>query len=111
MKGKRKVIKESNDLLFIMEAVKNGDQEAIKIFQLSVDINKLEIDIKENHRSYSNEVKLKLLNNWRVMKINRDSMLWNYNINYKRAKNYLDTLKRKKQEEKTNNKKHHEFKN
>jgi len=103
MKGKRKIIKESNDLFFIMEAVKNGDQEAIKIFQLSIDINKLEMDIKENNRSYSGEVRLKLLNTWKAMKIDRDSMLWNYNLQCKRAKNYLDTLKRKKQEEKINN--------
>jgi len=97
--GKRKLSNEMNDSVFIMKAAINGDLQALKIYRIILDINQGEQDFIKNSRDYSQELKLELLNLIHAKKQERDYLIYHFNLGYKKAKIYLDELKRIKREE------------
>jgi len=92
-------MKEYSDSIFILNAATNGDPQARKIYSLIVEINEGEQDIKKNYREYSQELKIEILNTLKAWKANRDILIYRYSLQNKKAKTYLDTLKREKREE------------
>lgn len=100
MRHKRKYLKEIRDHRFIMTASQNGDIEALKILNLIQAVNEAEEVIKINIRRFKPELKMKILNDYKVLKAQRDILIYQYNLQNKRAKIYLDDLKRKNRQEK-----------
>lgn len=102
MRGKRKLIKEMNDSIFIAKAAKLGDEQAIKIYSLIVSIKEAENDLTKNIRNYSTETRIELFNRIDAMKRERDFLLYQYNITGKKARIYLDTLRAERKIKKDN---------
>lgn len=99
MRGKKRVLNEMKDATFIMNAAKNGDPAAAEIYQLISRINTEEIDLKTNFRLYNNAGRKEALDNLKGLKVMRDSLIHRYGLQSKKAKIYLDTLKRDRREE------------
>ena len=107
MKGKRRFIKETQDWIFVSNAVKNGDKEALKIFERYQEIiaeeNILSKTFKSRDKNGLINYKECITNLDRIIALKKEkqALLYSINIPFKKAKIYLETLKRKKREEKT----------
>jgi hypothetical protein len=99
MRQKRKIKREMMDSIYIYKAARLGDLQAIKIYNIIVAINKEEEDLKKNIRTYSTGVRLHIINTIFALKKERDHLLYRFNLDYKKARVYLDDLKQQKREE------------
>jgi len=92
-------LKEMSDATFITNAAKNGDPDAVEIYQVISQINTEEIDLKTNFRLYNNAGRKEALDNLKALKVNRDYLIYQYGLQSKKAKIYLETLKKERQKE------------
>lgn len=99
MRHIRKIKREMNDAIFIDKAAKLGDLQAIEIRSLIIEINKQEEDLRNNIRTYPDEIKLHMINTIFALKKERDHLFYRFNLDYKKARVYLDDLKQQKKEE------------
>jgi hypothetical protein len=96
MRGKRRIIKEMRDAEFITNAAKNGDPAAAEIYQLISQINIEKADLKNIGSGKELHKALDLLDNFIRT---RDLLIYRYGLQGKKARIYLDSLKREKREE------------
>jgi len=100
MRGKRNFIRETKDWLFIMDAAKNGYSEAARIYKRYLEILEAQSYLRKQFSSIPSKQRLKYLDGVIAMEKEKREMLYNFDIQRKKARIYLDTLKREKRESK-----------
>ena len=96
MRGKKRVLNEMKNATFIMNAAKNGDSDAAEIYQVISQINIEKADLKNIPSNEERRKAFDLLDN---LIRTRDLLIYRYGLQGKKAKIYLDTLKRDRREE------------
>lgn len=92
------------DMEFIQKAAISGDSQAMEIYQLVRQINDFRNDLIRNAKIYTNGVRVNLINAIYAMELEKDHLIHDYNLPGKKAKIYLENLRREKREERVKNK-------
>lgn len=99
MKFKSKVQQEINDWRFIFNAMCNGDSKALKAFtrcrEINSEIEQAKIECRQHHVS---NIRLVFLERIRLLEKEKQSLLFEYELTKKKAKIYIQTLRREQKE-------------
>ena len=99
MKYKSKVQQDINDWKFIFNAMCNGDNKALKAFTRCREINNEIEQAKIEGRQHNvSAFRLVFIERIRLLEKEKQSLLFEYQLTKKKAKIYIETLRREQKE-------------